>query len=237
MNILPQKVDELISFFYISLSLIGLAVLAVSTFTSPTFNIIFESQRQLAGSIFAAICLVGITVGVAPYRCSSLIIFKDHKLDKGKGIPHKFAGHHPTCSSFTGHVIKFKDKIYCAGCTGLVVGGLAALFGVLPYLFFGFDFGENSIFAFWTGFIGVACCLLQYQVSDRKNGGVHFFFNMIFPFGALLLLIGVSGIIGNFILEAYLLALIVFWVITRITRSSLEHKKICMDCVQPCNYV
>ena len=83
---------------------------------------------------------------------------------------------------------------------------------------------------FWLGFIGVACGLLQYNLSNVNRGPVHFFLNVIFVLGAFLLLVGVNEISGSSFLGVYLLTLIVYWIMARITLSQLEHRKICATC-------
>lgn len=147
-----------------------------------------------------------------------------------------FKGHHPTCGNFSSHLLQFGSKIYCAGCTGLVVGAIISLVVSLLYFFTGLGVGEAGMLIFWLGFIGVACGLLQYNLFTNR-GVVHFFLNTIFVLGAFLLLVGVNEVNGNFVLDSYLLTLIVYWIIARIMLSQLEHKKICATCsLKSCSY-
>ena len=233
--------NKILSLSYTGISLIGLVILVISTFNSQRNIVNYDLQRQFIGMVFVTICIGGIIVGVFPSSCSRLPSLKSgkktHEEKHGEETTIAFIGHHPKCSSFSGHVFKMRRRTYCAGCTGLVIGALVSLFGVLLYLFYDFNFGENSNLIFWIGFAAVVCGLLQYQIPDGNNGYVHFFFNVIFPFGAFLLLVGVSRLTGNFVLESYLLALTIFWIITRITLSRLEHKKICATCLQPCSFL
>jgi len=216
----------------------GLCLLAVLTSNIPIYAVKFPLQRQLTGSIFAAICLLGITAGVSPSRCSRMLHFKrsqnknsykTKKTSTGEATI-RFEGHHPTCGNFSAHVLKLGSKTYCAGCTGLVMGAIISLLGSFLYFFAGFHVGETGMPVFWLGFVGVACGLLQYNLFNVNRGAVHLFLNVIFVLGAFLLLIGLNQINGNFVLNFYLLILIVYWIITRIMLSQREHKNICATC-------
>lgn len=234
--------NNLLSLSYINLSLIGLIILAVSTFTFPTSTINFNLHKQLIGSIFAAICLLGIIVGAFPSRCSRILHFRDRKKsDKkeqsGQETTIGFAGHHPTCGNFSAHILRLGGKTYCAGCTGLVIGAIISLFGIISYSFFDFHVGGNSVLVFWVGFAAVACGLLQYHIPDGNRGLVHFLLNIAFVLGAFLLLVGVNEITSSLILEVYLFALTIYWIITRIVVSQLEHRKICVACSRTCSYL
>jgi len=141
----------------------------------------------------------------------------------------RFKGHHPDCGKFSAHVFKLGGKTYCAGCTGLVLGAAASLFGVAFYFFFGLPVEQGS-FIFWLGFLGVACGLLQYHLFNFGGSSVHLFLNVTFVFGAFLFLVGVDEIARSLAVDSYLLALNVYWVSTRIVLSRQEHRRICSIC-------
>lgn len=231
---------NLLSLSYISLSLVNLFILAVSTFTFKTTTLNFNLQKQLTGSIFAIICILGIIVGVYPTRCSRIPHFRkkfDRKeLTDQETTTIRFVGHHPKCGNFSTHILLLRGKTYCAGCTGLVLGAIIALLAILSYSLLDFHVGEYGVFVFWVGFIAVVCGLLQYRIRDGNKGQIHFFLNLTFVLGAFLLLVGIHEITRNFILEVYLLAMIVYWIITRVMISQLEHRKICAACQQSCSY-
>jgi len=192
-----------------------------------------QMQKQLTVSIFWVICIAGIVAAVSPTRCSK--IFQHQKaVDKGKGTNTDnamiaFKGHHPACGSFTSHVIHFGDKVYCAGCTGLMIGAVISLVGSFWYVFSEVSLREANVFLFWSGFAGVACGLFQY-VSFAKKASIHLFFDAFFVIGAFLLMVAVNEISDNFVLELYLLILILFWIIARIMLSRGEHRRICSTC-------
>jgi hypothetical protein len=120
---------------------------------------------------------------------------------------------------------------------GLVTGGVVSIIGCLSCFFLGFGVGEVGGYVFGIGVGGVVGGLLQYHLFKGSSGTTHFLLNVVFVVGAFLLLLGVNALKGNFALEAYLFALMVFWVFARMTLSQRQHKKICATCdVQSCRY-
>ena len=237
----PSRNPDIISFCYLGVSLFGLCLLAMLTFNVPLSAMNFPWQRQLTGSIFGTICILGIIAGISPSRCSPMIHFKRSSSNRNKVSYRKnqksgeegaitFKGHHPTCGNFSSHILCLDNKAYCAGCTGLVAGATISLIGSSLYFFAGLNAGEASILIFWLGFAGVACGLLQYNLPNVNRGTVHLLVNVIFVLGAFLLLLGVDEITGNFALEFYLHMLMLYWIITRIMLSRLEHRKMCATC-------
>jgi hypothetical protein len=120
---------------------------------------------------------------------------------------------------------------------GLVTGAVISLVGCFSYFFLGFGVGEAGGYVFGIGVGGVVAGLLQYHLFKGSSGTTHFLLNVVFVAGAFLLLVGVNALKDNFVLEAYLLALMVFWIFTRMTLSQREHTKVCAKCgVQSCGY-
>lgn len=231
---LKVRNDSHVPLAFFGTSMLGLLFLALLTFSSSTNTM--QMQKQLIVSIFWIICIAGIAAGISPTRCSR--IFQHQKtqrmVNKEKGtntdnVTITFKGHHPTCGSFAAHVIHFGDKIYCAGCTGLMVGAVISLVCSLLYVLSEANMKETSMFLFWVGFAGVACGLFQY-VSFAKKASIHFFFDAFFVTGAFLLLLAVNEISNNFVLGLYLLMLILYWIIARIMLSRWEHRRLCSTC-------
>jgi hypothetical protein len=149
------------------------------------------------------------------------------------GLPTKtvaFRGHHPDCGSFGAHVIRVGQRVFCAGCVGLILGAILSLFGVALHFFINMPFELNYFLAFWIGFVGVFCGLLQYHLFNWGKSSVHLAVNSYFVFGVFLFLVGIDGIIQNTIVDFYLIVLSLFWLYTRILLSQLDHRKICNSC-------
>jgi hypothetical protein len=191
-------------------------------------------------SIFVLICILGITAGFFPSRCVRKInLFGDLNSSK-KILPRKInirlRGHHPTCGNFSSHVLQVGHKTYCAGCVGLVAGAVLSLFGCFFYFFIGLP-NEVSMFIFWLGFISVCCGLLQHIILKWFNGTSHFFLNILFVLGAFFLMVGVNEMTNTIVIDFYLFALIIYFILSRMTLSQLEHHKICSACTsKTCNF-
>lgn len=233
---------KLVSIAYLGVSLLGLCLLAVLVSSTPISSSNLTFRTHLTFSCFGAICILGIIAGIYPSKCSSVRHFRSIKknvsqIDREDSDKKAvvLSGHHPTCETFSSHVILFRGKTYCAGCTGLVAGAIASLFGILLYFLVGLNITESGKFIFYMGFVGVACGLLQYELPVNK-GIVHFLLNIIFVLGAFFLLISVSE--ANSVgLDLYFLALTVYWIVTRIIMSRLEHLRMCATCgLISCSY-
>ncbi|MCK4952422.1 hypothetical protein KAS14_01355 [Candidatus Bathyarchaeota archaeon] len=231
-----KNIQKIIPLSYVFFSLVSLGLLALLTFKTPVEVLNFPFQKQLTGSLFMTICIIGILAGLAPSKCSQIIHLSRNEYSykteqtNSSTTTFNFEGHHPTCGKFSAHILKVGNKTYCAGCYGLVTGAIFSLIGSFTYFFVGYNVGELKILIFWLGFVGVTSSLFQYYIFAMKRGSIHFSVNVIFVIGAFLLLFGVNEINNNFILNLYLLILIVYWITTRIQLSRSAHKEICTNC-------
>lgn len=247
MNKLPGTRPNILSLYFISVSLIGLLLLAAFTFSIPALKVSFSWQKPVIGSIFGLICLLGIIAGVYPSKCSRMLHFQKkiqsksaYNAEQGSMAERAvtFQGHHPSCGNFSAHVFQLGGKTYCAGCTGLVIGAIISLLGTLVFFSIELFIGEIGKVFFWLGFIGVALGLLQYNLFNIGGSFIHLSLNVVFVLGAFLLLIGIEEITSNLVLEVYFLALTIFWILTRILLSQQEHRKICVTCgLKSCSFL
>jgi hypothetical protein len=247
LNKLSETRQVNLSLYYLIFSLIGLLLIVALTFTVPTLRTKFFWQRPLVAAIFGFTCLLGLTTGFFPRRCSRTLSFKNKIksagasntwVDRSVDKPKEFVGHHPKCGNFSVHVFHLGGKTFCAGCTGLVIGAFFSFFGTLIFVLFGFFLiGSGTIF-FWLGFVCVLSGLLQYNLLNLQNSFVHMFLNVFFVIGSFFLFVGIELIVGNLILDGYFLALTFFWIYTRIMLSQREHRKICLACgLKSCGFL
>jgi len=247
LNRLPRTRCNILSLYFISVSLVGLFLLAPLTFSVPTLKLCFSWQKPVVALIFGLICLLGIIAGVYPSKCSQMLHFQKNfhsmnthnaeRVSVGEGAI-TFEGHHPNCGNFSAHVFQFGGKMHCAGCTGLVMGAIVSLCGTLVLFFAESLFREIGIVLFWLGFLGVALGLLQYNLFHLCRSSIHLFLNVIFVLGAFLLLVGIEELASNLVLDVYLLTLTLYWILTRMLLSQLEHRKICVACgLESCRFL
>jgi len=226
---------------YIGISMAGLFVLALLAFSSNQIRSENIWDRQLSLAVFMAICVFGIVAGLHPSRLQHSTDFRREQLGgtdqskKPSETTPKLEGHHPTCQSFSSHVLKVKGKPYCAGCTGLVLGATVSIAGSLLDIFNLIRI-EHGTAIFWLGTIAVVFGLFQYSMS---SGGavLHTVLNVSFVSGAFLLVVVVIEVSRNPFIEMFALFLSVFLIISRITLSQLEHDRICSHCnLESCSH-
>jgi len=230
--------------YLIIISFIGLFLLSTLFLWSPKTSINYDFQKTLLLSVFLVICLLGMLAAVYPTKCVHIFNFKkDFKIHR----PHsrvkteshnnivKYEGHHPDCGKFGSHVFIIYGKKYCAGCTGLFLGGIIAVIGTLIY-YFGYYSGYLRIFngqvVFWIGFFVVLFSLIQMIFINLNNNVIKFSSNLLLVLGSFLILIGIDTIRGNISLEIYFLVLVLFWILTRIRISQNNHNTTCLECGQ-----
>ncbi|MDH5448105.1 MAG: hypothetical protein OEX01_03770 [Candidatus Bathyarchaeota archaeon] len=225
------------SIFFLTFSFLGLILIAAFANLPPAIQGDVSWRKPLIGTVFSIVCVLGILAGVFPSKCSGMFHFRKAKRGEftreSTGLPKKtltFRGHHPDCGNFGAHAFRIGDRVFCAGCAGLILGAALSLLGVVPYFFLNLSSWLNYFLVFWIGFVGVSCGLLQYHLFNWGKSSVHFSVNTFFVFSVFLLLVGVDGITQNVIADFYLIALGIFWLYTRILLSQLDHKIICTAC-------
>jgi hypothetical protein len=196
-------------------------------------------SRQPIVFAFTAICFFGATAAVVPSECSR--VFHGGRTrhidssEEGRSIrvdvrSRKLSGHHPACEKFAAHVLQVRGKIYCAGCMGLLTGALVAIAGSFTYSLGIYTVVGEAPLMFWIGFTFVMIGLIQYAKPLMTNGWVHYLSNTIFVAGAFLLLLGVVEISKSLSLEIYFLVIVLYWILTRMVLSNMEHQKTCFLC-------
>jgi len=232
--------------FFLCVSLFGLSIVVTLALYPPPVSENFLLRKPLMGSIFGLICIFGMLAIVFPGSCSRMIGFKGEKQQaphvfytagNSKGKKLTLRGHHSDCKNFSTHVIRIGGKTFCAGCTGLLLGGLAACVGALLYFFGDLHVGQNSLSLLWIGATGVALGLLQFSLFNIPWSSIRLFLNAFFAFGAFLILVGIDGITQNIFADLFLVVLIMFWLFTRIVLSRWDHERICKLCkVKGCEF-
>ncbi|MGQ9597513.1 MAG: hypothetical protein ACUVQY_09190 [Thermoproteota archaeon] len=224
---MSSKVDGILAILSVIISLLGLSIVIFMAFNPPLIHEDVLWRKPLIGTIFNLICLLGILATVFPKKCSRAL----YRKEKPSNITHrKIKGHHPDCEAFSTHAIKIGERTLCAACTGLLIGGIITLIGSTLY-FSGLWIIEGVFLQLiLIGALGVA----QIFLKPELKASFRLLANILFPIGALLILIGIDGLFGSTCLDMFLNALIIFWIMTRITMSNWGHMKICSECKFPC---
>ena len=227
--------------FLIIMSFLGLLFISVLTIFPPTVTGNFPWRKPLIGSIFSSICVLGIVAIFSPTRCSKILkLRKKEKLANSSSAKHishglssSLQGHHPRCGKYVAHIFQVRNKTFCAACVGLLVGGLVAFLGTVIYFFNFWTFAEYGTLFVLVGSLWVGLGLFQFKFRHI----FRLFVNTFFVLGALLILIGIDKIIRNLFIDFFVISLIKFWLITRISLSQLDHEIICSRClVENCSF-
>ena len=214
------------------ISILGLILVLMLTFFPPTITTNFFGRKPLIGIIFSTFCFLGVLAAFSPNQCGKL---KTKKIEADRSNSNEtysrkkrifLRGHHPTCGNFNGHLFRIRNKTFCAACLGLLVGAFLALAITIGYFFLGWKFIDSSQIIVFLGISGVTFGLLEFRFQNF----VRLLSNAIFVLGALLVLIGIDKLIQSLFFDLFIVGLIAFWLITRISISKLNHEIICSSC-------
>ncbi|TRO48488.1 hypothetical protein E2P65_02775 [Candidatus Bathyarchaeota archaeon] len=184
-------------------------------------------------ALFVSICLLGAVATLLPHRCSpSRALPRDLDPSKftivfGVRLHH---GHHITCSRFQGHEHNIQGRSFCASCTGMLAGSLAAIAVATLYFLYGWNPGR----AF--GYTGLACVvlgLLYIPLRIARGPIQRSLINALFVLGFSLILSTVDAS-GSAAFDLVVIGISVFWMFTRIQLSSWSYDRICDECGEEC---
>lgn len=201
------------------LSLAGLLFLVLMYLWVPAA----KTSKTLVLAVFILVCVLGMMAAGYPHHCLRLL-----NREREKSEP---SGHHPVCSEFETHTFTLQGKRYCAGCSGLFLGGALAILWCLFYYLYGF----SSPILFWAGVLAVFLALMQLNYLKIDRAPVKFLSNLVLVTGSVMILVGILEFKAN--LSPYFLVLIALWIYTRTTISARDHDLICRQCSIPaCPY-
>ena len=213
----PQR-ERLTYIIVAELSLIVTALLVFQDIPMVTF----QAQTTVSSIIYAAICILGIIAGISPKSCS---IGASSERRYGDDV----AGHHPDCGHFQGHTVSLGGRVYCAGCSGLVLGAFVALLGLVSK-WYPFDLSLG----FWLGVLLVGFGLAQHLI-DLGSAWVHLGLNILFVVGTWFMFQAIQLMNLSFLTSAYYLIVSIFWIFTRIRASQWTHVAVCDNCEVVCS--
>jgi hypothetical protein len=231
---LRSKLASLILLFLVFVSVFGLMLAIVFAFAQPKTRDDFALRKPLVGSALGAVCVLGIFAVLYPELCAGIIGFKE----QGKTV-HSFhearakvlRGHHVTCEPYSAHVIKIGNKVFCATCSGLLVGAVIVLVGIGLFFFGNLRVSEKPFVPVLVGAIGVVTALLYPVVPSRfQRSFTRFFAGILLAAGSFLVLAGVEEAAESLSVDLFFVALSVLWLATKMSLSQWEHQRTCGRC-------
>src|SRR3990170_8966890 len=199
---------------------------------SGKYQIDFSFSKPLIGSLFAGICIMGISAIFYPKKCEKTFMFRkqpgfrgqgDHGVLSGK---MRFRGHHPDCEKFSANRITIQKATLCSACAGLLVGAVGALVGALFYFFVGFVPPLADLTVLLVGYAGMLLGLVQFKLG----GYVKLMANALFVLGSFVTLTTADFLGRSLLIDLYVLGLIFFLLLARILISDWNNKRICFRC-------
>ena len=124
---------------YAILSVVGAMLLGVTLLLGRELPRELDIEGMwVVGIVFIAACAIGASLAVRPNWPSRLGLSRDRGLPQPAGLEGfkgpRNRGHHPPCGEFRGHRIHLRGRALCAGCTGLLLGGVVAIVLMAAYL-------------------------------------------------------------------------------------------------------
>jgi len=195
-------------------------------------------RKPLVGSLFASVCILGIIAIFLPGRCSEISHSQEKEKEKdfelkpsdSQSTSIRFRGHHADCGGFSSHLIRFDERVLCAACTGLFLGSIASIIGAVAYFFGGWGFAIADSLAILAGQVGISVGFAQFKFE----GYARLLVNALFVLSAFVTIVGADELAKSLLIDLYLIAIIVFWIWTRILISQWDHARICSACKLSC---
>ena len=138
----------------------------------------------------------------------------------------RFRGHHPDCEAFSGNRVTIQKVVLCAACTGMLFGAVVALIGTLFYFLVGVVPLTADPVIFFVGYGGLLLGLVQFKFC----GWLKLMVNALFVLGSFIILVTADVLGKSFLIDLYVLGLILFLLLARILFSEWNNKRICSRC-------
>jgi len=213
--------------FFAVVSIFGLALIPI-LLTQPNLQAETSPMRKpIISTIYSIICIGGITAVFYPNKCRILFqkprVTIDTEEKSTSELP--FKGHHPNCENFANNRMKITRYAVCAACTGLLIGAIAALVGAVLFSL-GFFAGAGKLWVLAVGEGLMLAGLTQIKMKNYTKATV----NALFVIGSFIILVATDLNGQSFLVDAYVLALIVFMLWFRILLSEWNNKRTCIAC-------
>jgi hypothetical protein len=214
--------------FLVSVSIIGLALVPLLLLQTNLQGDPSPIRQPLVGTLYSVVCVLGVVAVFYPRKCRMMFQKPTVLPDSKKPSPStvEFRGHHPDCEKFSPNRVVIKGSVFCAACTGLLIGAIAAMAGIVLFSLSFFSLGVGNIWVLAAGEV-----LMLVGLAQIKLGGyVKMVVNALFVVGSCISLVAADLFAQSFLVDAYVLGLIVFMLWFRILLSEWNNKKTCVAC-------
>jgi hypothetical protein len=225
--------------FFVAVSIFGLLLSIFFVVRPSSLEDDFAFRNLTVGSAFVAVCILGIFAAMNPSSCLAVPQFgksSEHDGRTSKLHETTFRAHHPSCKSYSTHILHIGNREFCATCSGLLFGATVGLTGAIIYFFGNLRFEEPYPMVL-VGACAVIFGLLQSALPRLSNGFARFFASAVFVVGSFLVLASVDQATKNTSIDFFFVALSVLWILTKISFSQRDHQRICSQCaIESCRW-
>ncbi len=224
---LQSEPSRFFSLFLVAVSVFGLALVPLLLF-QPNLQVDQSPfRRPLVGSLYSVVCIVGVVAVFYPSKCRMMFQKPNFSHDITKvSVSVQIKGHHPDCEGFSANRITIRGAVFCAACSGLLIGAIAAIAAAVLFSLGFFGLGVGSLLVLTTGEVLMLVGLTQIKLK----GFVKMAVNTLFVVGSCITLVVVDLAGQSLLVDGYVLVLIVFVLWFRIFLSEWNNKKICVVC-------
>lgn len=214
--------------FLVVVAVFGLALVPLILLQSNLQGDHLLFRRPLIGALYSAVCVLGVVAVFYPVKCR--LMFRKPNASTNPNTPAhssvQFRGHHPDCEKFNTNRITIKGRAFCAACSGLLIGAIAAMVGIVLFSLGFFHLGLGSMGVLVAGEVLMLVGLAQIKMKGYSKIAM----NAVFVIGSFNILV-VADLVGqSLLLDLYVLGLIVFLLWLRILLSEWHNKRTCLAC-------
>ena len=154
--------------FLVAVSVFGLALVPLLLLQPNLQADLLPFRRPLVGALYSVVCVLGIVAVFYPGRCR--LMFQkpaaSPNSQKTASSAVGFRGHHPDCEKFEANRITLRGSVFCAACTGLLIGAIAAMAGIVLFSLGFLNLGAGSLWVLVAGEV-----LMLVGLAQIKLGG------------------------------------------------------------------
>jgi hypothetical protein len=224
------------AFFSLILSAIGGVFLSILILQTPVSSPpLMVSEKIIISGMFIFLCFLGMSLSLRPNWIKIKFKKKEPLIMNQQTAPQRsFIGHHPDCTFFDTHRIKYKRKILCAGCVGVLIGcGAAAVLMASVMILSIQDSLRYPHLQFFLGLFLVGFVFIELLLNNRFPL-FHTISNGLFIIAFFFVVEGAVEYTKSGIYGFFTILICVLWLDTRIHLSRWRHNRICQCCKEPC---
>jgi len=214
--------------FLLAVAIVAL-VLIPALLLSPNLQTDQTNLRHpLISAAYTLICVGGIAAVFYPNKCR--LMFQKPAVSKRPNEPSastlELKGHHPNCENYSANRITIRSRVFCAACSGLLIGAVAAIALIAAYSLGVFSLVAGSL---WVIAVGEGL-MLAGLAQIKTSGPIKLALNALFVVGSAVTLVWADWASQSLLIDGYVLGLIVYMLWLRILLSEYNNSRTCTAC-------